>query len=205
MTGTRPDIAYAVGFVSRILENPTISDWIRVKRIFCYLQGTTNYGISYKPHYKHGCIESFSDTDHGGDETTGVVCLYDGGGVSWPSQRQSSVAISTTEAEIAAASEAARELVWLNRLYSGIIELKVVPQLMIDNEATIRLTQNPEYHHRTKHIRIRHFFVRELVKEGSIEVDKIASEFQIEDIMTKPLFTTRLQTLCKRMGVDLKN
>ncbi|KAG5871848.1 hypothetical protein JTB14_007646 [Gonioctena quinquepunctata] len=80
MTGTRPDIAYAVGFVSRTLENPIISDRIRVNRIFRYLQGTTNYGITYEPQYKHVCSESFSNADHGGDETTrrstrGVVCL----------------------------------------------------------------------------------------------------------------------------------
>lgn len=207
MTGTRPDIAYAVGVISRTLENPNSSDVIRVKRIFRYLKGTLNYGITYKPGHKEGIIEAYSDADHGGDETTGrsttgVVCLYAGGAVSWLSQRQSSVAISTTEAEIVAASEAAKELVWLKRLYEEVIELKSIPILNVDNEAAIRLARNPEFHRRTKHIRIRHFFVRELVLEEEIEVGKITTTLQAADLMTKPLFKPRLKCLQEIIGLN---
>ncbi|KAG5885000.1 hypothetical protein JTB14_003533 [Gonioctena quinquepunctata] len=91
--------------------------------------------------------------------------------------KSETVAKSTTEAEIVTASEAARELVWLNRLYSGIIELKGVPQLIIDNEAAISLTQNFEYHG-MKPIKIIQFFVRELVKEGYIEVNRVHMNFR---------------------------
>lgn len=71
MTGTRPDIAYAVSIVSRTLENPNHDDCIRANRIFHYLQGTQNLGIIYKPGTSKGYLESFSDADHGGDESTG--------------------------------------------------------------------------------------------------------------------------------------
>ena len=102
----------------------------------------------------------YSDTDYAGDtsssrSTTGVVCIYSGGAISWLSQRQSSVAISITEAEIVAASEAAREVVWLKRLLNELVALDGVPEIQIDNEAAIRLAQNPEYHRRTKHIQTR--------------------------------------------------
>ena len=111
-TGTRPDIAYAVGLVSRNLENPSHEDFVAVKRIFRYLKGTADHGLVYKPGHRPGVTENYSDADHGGDlqtgrSTTGVVCIHAGAAVSWLSQKQSSVAISTTEAETVAATEAA--------------------------------------------------------------------------------------------------
>jgi len=91
MTGTRPDIAYAVGVVSRNLENPTRSDVTQVKRIFRYLRGTTGVGIVYKPHQNSKALVCYSDADHAGDKTsgrstTGVICMYSGGAISWLSQ-----------------------------------------------------------------------------------------------------------------------
>ena len=72
MTATRPDIAYAVGVVSRNLENPTKSDVIQVKRIFRYLRGTTDLGIVYKPQQNsNALLLCYSDADHGGDKASG--------------------------------------------------------------------------------------------------------------------------------------
>jgi len=208
MTGTRPDIAYAVGVVSRTLENPTYSDWLKVKRIFRYLKGTCEYGIVYRPDYKPRVLECYSDADHGGDSTTGrstsgVVCIYAGGAISWLSQRQQSVAISTTEAEVMAASEATREAVWLKRLLGEIVALHGVPILQVDNEAEVRLAQNPENHRRTKHIAIRHFFIREKVMEGEINVQRVSTEEQLADIFTKPLHKPRLLSMCVGLGLTV--
>lgn len=206
MTGTRPDIAYAVGVVSRTLENPSKEDVTKVKRIFRYLQGTINQGIVYKAKINKGKLIAYSDADHAGDlktgrSTTGTVCLYAGGAVSWLSQLQTTVAISTTEAELVAASEATREAIWLKRLVNDIIELNEIPELKVDNEAAIRLAHNPEYHRRTKHIRIRHFFVREKVQEEEICVNKVSSEEQLADAMTKPLSKQRLKELLLQLGL----
>ena len=172
MTGTRLDIAYAVGVASRSLENPSGSNVTQVKQIFRYLQGTADVGIVYKSGQSNALI-AYSDADHGGDETSGrstsgVICMFARGVASWLSQHQASVAISTTEAEIVAASEAAREVVWLKRLLNDIVELKKKPEIFFDNEAAIRLAHNPVLHRYTKHILIRHFFVREKVSEGEV-------------------------------------
>ena len=205
-TGSRPDIAYAVGLVSRNLECPSHEDFVAVKRIFRYLRGTADHGLVYRPGYKPGVIENYSDADHGGDlqsgrSTTGVVCLHAGAAISWLSQKQPSVAISTTEAEIVAASEAAREIVWLQRLMQSMITMYDTPVLYVDNEAAVKLAQNPEFHRRTKHIRIRHFYVRERVSEDELEVKRVSTELQLADIMTKPLHKPRLQMLCDNIGV----
>jgi len=204
-TGSRPDIAYAVGQASRNLEKPSHEDFVAVKRIFRYLQGTVNHGLVYRPGVNPGVLENYSDADHGGDlqtgrSTTGVICLHAGAAVSWLSQKQPSVAISTTEAEIVAASEAAREIVWLRRLMEPMMTMHNVPVLYVDNEAAVKLAHNPEFHRRTKHIRIRHFYIRERVSEGELEVKRVSTELQLADMMTKPLHKPRLNVLCINIG-----
>jgi len=87
MTGTRPDIAYAVSIVSGSMENPTKSDVTQVKSIFRYLKGTTDIGIVYRPQDDSNTLECYIDADHGGDKvsgrsTSGVMCLYSGGAIS---------------------------------------------------------------------------------------------------------------------------
>lgn len=207
MVGTRPDIAYAVGVASRKLESPSRDDWLKVKRIMRYIKGTYTYGIKYKALYLPGVLVGFSDADHGGDNetgrsTTGVVCQYSGGIISWLSQRQASVSISTTEAELVASSEAARELVWLTRILKELTTLSQTPKLYVDNEAAVRLAHNPQFHKRTKHIRIRHFFVRELVAERAIEVERVMTSSQVADILTKALPRPAFSSLRCALGLE---
>jgi hypothetical protein len=103
---------------------------------------------------------------------------------------------------VVAASEAAREVIWLKRLLSDIVELRNVPEIQVDNEAAIRLAKNPEYHRRTKHIQIRHFFVREKVSAGEINVKRVSTEHQVADAMTKALLGPRLEKLTQQMGLE---
>jgi len=111
------------------------------------------------------------------------------------------VAISTTKAEVVAASEAAREVLWLKRLVNDIVELHGIPEIQINNQAAIRLAQNPEHHRRTKHIQTRHFFVREKVQEGEIKVKDISTELQVADALTKALHGPRLKSLMDKIGL----
>lgn len=207
MVGTRPDIAYAVGVASRKLDNPSSEDIVKVKRILRYLKGTLDWGLIYK-RKSDAKIQCYSDSDHGGDldtgrSTSGMICMYAGGIISWKSHRQASVAISSTEAEVVAASETAREIIWLRRLFESIEHTNEVPVLYVDNESAIKLARNPpyEYHSRTKHIRIREFFIREVVKDCVLDVEKVSSEFQLADMMTEPLYRPRLTMLCKKIGM----
>ncbi|KAG5879136.1 hypothetical protein JTB14_004112 [Gonioctena quinquepunctata] len=206
MLGTRPDLAYSIGFLSRSLENPTAEDVAKVKRVFRYIAGTLDLGIIYRPNFKRGTLECYSDADFGrctktGRSTSGVIMIHAGGAISWLSQRQAMVATSTTEAEIVAANEATKEIIWLSRLFEGIIGLKHVPILQVDNSAAVRLAQNPEFHRRTKHISIKYFFIREKISEGKLGVQQIPTEEQIADMMTKSLPRPRLQILCNQIGL----
>lgn len=204
---TRPDISYAVGMASRHLEAPTTKDVALVKRILRYLKGTSDTGLTYTKDSSENLI-CYSDSDYAGDQSTGrstsgMVCLLAGAAISWRSQRQSVVSISSTEAETIAASEASQELIWLNSLLKDLMKLNK-PVLYLDNESAIKLSENPkyEYHKRTKHIKIKHFFVRECVANGELEVKQVSSELQLADMLTKPLYGPKLQDLSKRVGLN---
>lgn len=87
-------------------------------------------------------------------------------------------------------------------MFEEILQIKTQSVLMVDNEAAIRLAQNPEFHNRTKHIHLRHFFVREMYTNGLMDVRKVSSACQIADVMTKPLFKPRYDKLLTYMGMD---
>jgi hypothetical protein len=187
MLGTRPDLAFSVSVLSRTLENPTTEDISRLKRVFRCVIGTTNYVITYKSKIKGDSSECYSDADFGGI-------------ISWSSQRQAMVT-STTEAELVAAHEAVKEVIWLTRLFSQITNLKHLPILQVDNAAAVKLAQNPEFHRRTKHIAIKYFFIREKLPERKVGIQQVSTHDQVADIMTKPLARTRPQILCNQMGL----
>ncbi|GFU93755.1 copia protein [Trichonephila clavipes] len=128
------------------------------------------------------------------------VMIFVGGAISWRSQRQAIVATSTTEAEVMAASEAVKKIIWLCRLIQGIVNLGEIPTFQVDNRAVVKLSHNPEYHRRTKH-KIKHFFMRKKVLEGKLNVKPVSTEKQVSDILTKPLMKSRLLRMCNQMGL----
>ncbi|UYV77760.1 hypothetical protein LAZ67_15002179 [Cordylochernes scorpioides] len=111
-------------------------------------------------------LVGYSDSDFARDvdsrkSTTGYAFMMNGGTVSWASQRQPIIALSTTESEYIAACSAAKELIWIRRLLQGIgCDITKETELYIDNQAAIKLVENPVFHKRTKHIDVRYHFIR---------------------------------------------
>ena len=204
---TRPDISFAVNIVSRYVNNFGRNHWEACKRILKYLRGTHNLGIYY---CKGGTfsLSGYCDADFAGDvntrrSTSGFLFELASGLVSWSSQRQKSVALSTTEAEYVAASMATREAVWLSRLMKDIgCPASSAINLYTDNQSALRLVKNPEFHKRTKHIDIHYHFIREKYEENVIDVMYVPSENQKADIFTKPMPRDRFQRLCDAMGLS---
>lgn len=203
---TRPEIAFAVGNASRFLENPTKAHVTAAKRILKYIKGTANYGIIYGSH-KNEQIIGYSDADFAGDvesrkSTSGSAFLIGNGTVSWSSERQKSVALSTMESEYMAASNAARELVWLKRITNELTQNQFkAADLFVDNQSAIRLAKNPEFHKSCKHIDVRYHFVREKLMEGIFTLNYVRSEDQLADIFTKALPKVRFQNLRSKLGI----
>lgn len=152
-------------------------------------------------------FDGYSDADYAGDietrkSTSGYAFLFGCGIISWNSERQKSVSLSTTESEYIAASNAVKELIWLNRL---LVSLKAndyqKANLFLDNQSAIRLVKNPEFHKRTKHIDVRYHFIREKFSEGCFSLMYVPTQEQIADLFTKALPKERFQFLTQMMGV----
>jgi len=208
LVNTRPDIAYAVGFVSRYMEDPKASHWAAVKQILRYLSGTVNYGCIYKKlHVSEKKLTGYSDSDLAGDvddrkSTSGAVFLLGSNLVTWVSQKQRVVALSSCEAEYIASANAACQGIWLSRLLGELLgtpQLKV--RLLVDNKAAIALSKNPVHHDRSKHIDTRYHFIRECVDKGEVDISHVSTNEQLVDILTKALGRVRFAELRQQLGV----
>uniref|UniRef100_A0AAV1VBB0 Polyprotein n=1 Tax=Peronospora matthiolae TaxID=2874970 RepID=A0AAV1VBB0_9STRA len=208
-TATRPDIAYAVGYVSRFMENLQQEHWTAVKRIFRYLQGTKSHGLRFQPSDKID-FRGYSDADWAGDHadrksTSGYTFMLMGAPVSWGSKKQSSVSLSTSEAEYIALSLAIQEGKWVHRLLCEILAAanEPGPDLVIreDNQSCIKMTKNPVNHGRAKNIGIKYHHIRDEVKRGEVQLEFCETSVMMADIMTKGLSGPRHKDLTTALGI----
>ena len=192
---TRPDIAHAVGVVSRFASNPSQAHLTAVKRIMHYLKKTVDLAIKYQKS-KNGYLIGYSDADWAGDiddrhSTTGNLFLMAGGPISWQSKKQKIVALSTSEAEYVALGAAVQEAVWLRRLLT-----------VEDNQGAIALAKNQVGHARTKHIDIRYHYIRETVQQEVVTLSYCTTKNMLADLLTKPLPREQFETLLQAMGME---
>jgi len=196
MICTRPDIAQAVGVVSRFMADPGREHWNAVKRILRYIKGTSDVDLCYGG--SEFIVKGYVDSDFAGDldkkkSTTGYVFTLAGGAVSWLSKLQTVVALSTTEAEYMAATQACKEAIWIRRLMEelGHKQQKIV--VYCDSQSALHIARNPAFHSRTKHIGVQYHFVREVVEEGTVDMQKIYTEENLADVMTKAINTDKFR------------
>ena len=191
-TSTRPDIAYSVSYLSRFMANPDVQHLSAAKRVLRYLKGTKEKGLVYSGNAAAKSLIGYSDADWAGDSerrsTSGYVFFMHGATISWKSQRQQTVALSTAESEYMALCSAAKEATFLTNLGKEIGCLQTEPcTIYDDNQSCIFLAKNPVSNSRTKHIDIQYHFTREKVATKDIDIVYCPSEEMIADIMTKPL------------------
>lgn len=202
---SRPDIAYAVGALSKFNKNPGRVHWTAAKRVMRYLKGTLNYKLEFTK--QPGSITGFSDADWASDlekrrSTTGYTFMFQGGCVAWSSKRQPTVALSTTEAEYMAMSAASQEIVWLKGLYYELLQENMEPMtLFSDSKSAIDLAHNSMYHGRSKHIDIRHHFIRDLVQENFMKIKHVGTNEMVADALTKPLPRKKFVDCRTKMGL----
>src|SRR3984885_13549727 len=145
MVCTRPDIAHAVGVVSRYMNNPGKEHWMAVKWILRYLKGTTDQALCFGG--SNISLQGYVDADMAGDRdkrrsTTGDVFTVGRKTVSWGSKMQSVVALLTTKVEYVATTEVSKEMIWLQRLLDELGKKKELGKLYSDSQSTIHLAKN---------------------------------------------------------------
>ncbi|GJT57385.1 hypothetical protein Tco_0992439 [Tanacetum coccineum] len=202
---SRSEIMFSVYLCVHFQEDPKTSHLEEVKRIFRNIKGTTHLGLWY---HKGTGIETiiYVDSDHAGDyvdrKSTSGVCTFMGCCLtSWFSKKQTTLTISTTEAEYVSIRKACQQSLWMKQaLVDYDIKLEDIP-VLCDNKGAIDLSKNSILHYRTKHIEIRHHFLRDNVQKGNISIEKVSSEDNIMDILTKPLKRESFKFL--RLGLGL--
>jgi len=151
-------------------------------------------------------LVGFFDADFAGNKTdrksTSGTCQFFGNSlVSWFNKKQNSVALSTAEAEYIAAGSCCAQILWMKQQLEDLgVFLKEIP-IRCDNTSAINLTKNPIMHSRTKHIEIRHHFIRDHVQKKDITLDFIQIDFQLADIFTKPLLKERFWFIRRELGM----
>nr|GEV59704.1 zinc finger, CCHC-type [Tanacetum cinerariifolium] len=177
--------------LENVIEDPKTSHLEAVKRIFRYIKGTTHLGLWYPKGLGMERI-MYADSDHEGDyvdrKSTSGVCTFMGCFLtSWSSKKQTAFSISTTKAEYVSAEKACQQALWMKQ---ALVDYGVrLDDFLItcDNKGAIDLSKNLVQRSRTKHIEIRHHFLSNNVQKGKISIERVPSEDNIADILTKPL------------------
>ncbi|GJT31245.1 retrovirus-related pol polyprotein from transposon TNT 1-94 [Tanacetum coccineum] len=205
LTASRPNIMFSVCLCASFQEVPKTSHLEAVKRIFRYIKGTTHLGLWYP---KGTGVETivFADSDHAGDHVdrkiTSDVCTFIGCCLtSWFFKKQTTLAISTTEAEYVSTRKACQQALWMKQ---ALVDYDIILDdihVLYENKGAIDLSKNLVLYSRTKHIEIPHHFLHDNVQKGIISIEKVSSEDNIVDILTKPLKLEPFNLL--RLGLGL--
>jgi hypothetical protein len=204
---TRPDISQAVSRLGQYLANPIPIAFVKAARILRYLRGTRSHGLKFSSQIETSLM-GYVDADWAGDKTdyksqSGYIFFLAGGPVSWMSRKQRLVALSSTESEIIAATEAAKEAKWLEGALRELDFPSALPVILReDNLATILLSETSVNAKRTKHIGIRYAFLNEVVKDGIVKLVKVHTRDNTADLLTKALPREAFQRHCLKMVTD---
>jgi hypothetical protein len=191
LCASRPDNMLSVCMCARFQANPKECQLMAVKIIFRYLVQTPNLGLWY-PKGSTFDVLSYSDSDYAGckvdRKSTSGTCQFLGRSlVSWSSKKQNFVALSTAEVEYVAAGACCAQLLWMRlTLRHFSCKFSKVP-LFCDNESANKLANNPVNRSRTKHIDIRHHFLRDHETKGDIALSHVSTDKQLADIYTSLL------------------
>ncbi|CAM8909619.1 unnamed protein product [Rhodiola kirilowii] len=205
LTASRPGIMFSVCQCARFQAEPRESHVKAVKRILRYLKGTEKLVLWY-PRVKSLGLEGFTEADFVGDRTdrkstSGMAQFLGSCLVSWGSKKQNSVVLSTAEAEYIAAAACCAQILWLgNQLSDFNLHFDQV-RIFCDNTSAISIAKNPVQHGKSKHIEIKHHFLRDCVEKELVTINFCRSEDQVADIFTKSLHKDAFEKLRMELGL----
>ncbi|XP_058198509.1 secreted RxLR effector protein 161-like [Rhododendron vialii] len=205
LTASHPDILFNVGVCARYQSDSKESHLIAVKRIIRYVTGTSTLGLWY-PKGTNVDLAAFFDVDWAGSaddrKRTSSGCFNLGNClVAWHSKKQNCVSLSTAEEEYIAARSCCTQLLWMKQMLQDYGLSQGVMTVFCDKTSAINISKNLVQHSRTKHIDIRHHFIRDLVEDGVVALEFIPTQGQKADIFTKPLDSLRFVYLRKSLGL----
>ncbi|XP_047315864.1 uncharacterized mitochondrial protein AtMg00810-like [Impatiens glandulifera] len=203
---TRPNITHSVSLLSRILNETSQIHFAAAKRILRYLKATKTQGIEFKKESERKLV-GYIDSDWVGSiddrkSTSDYIFCLGSNVILWSSRKQKYVALSSVEAEYIACTDVACEGVWLQRILKDMKFEQCEPTIIhCDNMSVIKMTKNPVFHARSKHIELQHHFIRDLVTQEVISIKFIKTEDQPADIMTKAVTIDKFNKFKKKLKI----
>jgi hypothetical protein len=210
LTNTRPDICFVVNTLSQFLVEPRHIHLVVAKHVMRYLKGTLDCGLSYDGDHDF-TLSGYIDSDWArsvSDRKSTSECCFSLGStmISWQSRKQSNIALSTAEVEYIAACSANCEAIWLRKLLTDLFDLEMEANtILCDNQSCIKMTENPVFHDKSKHIEIRYHYIRDMVQRGAIKLQYVSTDEQVADVLTKPLFHVNFEHFRDKLGIVRKN
>ena len=190
---TRPDISNAVRSVARYAHAPKLKHWKAARGILEYLNASSSYGVTFQ---RGSGLEMvvYADAAYAPKETkrksvSGGAVMCGGAAIQWISRTQKCTTLSSSEAEYVAMAEGFKEALFLRSVWRFLLPNFGDPciQVFEDNNGAIQMGVNPITNSNSKHIDVRHHFLRELVESGEFQISHVKSELQHADFLTKPL------------------
>jgi hypothetical protein len=195
--GTRFDVQFVTSTLSRFMSDPARTHLDAAKRVLRYLKGTRDLWLVLGT--TRDGLQAYTDSDWASaahrHSISGAVFVFDGAAFQWYSRKQSLVALSSTEAEYIAQSEAVKELEHFIYLQDGLpfAPLGGPPTLYSDNQSAIALARSGHFSHRTKHIHVKYRHVQSALERGILDLEYLPTEEMVADMMTKPLPRVKLE------------
>jgi hypothetical protein len=170
-----------------------------------------NLNPSYKLCDNNFRLSGYTDSDWVGsvsDRKSTSGCCFSLGStmISWKSRKQSSISLSTAEAEYIVACSASCEAIWLRKLLTGLFDLEMEATVILcDNQSCIKMTENHVFHDKSKHIEIRYHYICDMVQRGAIKLQYVSTDEQVADVLTKPLSRVKFEHFRDKLGVVRKD
>ena len=192
LTNTRMDITYSVQHLSQFLQAPREPHLKVAFHVLRYLKNDLSQGIFMTKH-ADCTITAYCDSDWAAcsdsrKSVSGYIVFLGDSPIGWKSKKQTTISLSSAEAEYIAITKVVGELVWFERLLGELTESCKLPiSVFCDSQAAIHIAKNPVFHERTKHIEVDCHFVRNKLQEGLITLHYVSTSEQMFDILTKAL------------------
>jgi hypothetical protein len=210
LMNTRPDICFEVNTLSQFLVQPRRVHLVATKHVMRYLKGTMDYGLRYDGDHDF-TLSGYTDADWAGSVTdtksTSGCCFNLGSAmILWQSRKQSSISLIIVEVEYIAACSVRCEAIRLRNLLTCLFDLEMRETVILcDNQSCIKMTENPVFQDRSKHIEIHYHFIRDMVQRGALKLQYISMDEQVADVLTKPLSRVKFEHFRDKLCIVRKD
>lgn len=204
---SRPDISIAVSLLSQKIEMPSKRDWTEAKRVLRYLNESSGLSLHLGKLIENDELICYVDADWGGDckdrkSNCGFVLIFGGSLIQWASRKQTSVSLSSTEAEYISLAEACQDIIWIKRLIAEFGYNQSNPiDVMEDNQSCIKLATSDRVGRRSKHIETKYHFIKDLQANKTINLVYCPTQEMIADCLTKPLGRIKINYFRNKLGI----